>query len=360
MSQHSSIKSQYQKKVCDLSGTAFATLMQSTDVFICAAGFEARAERVPLAAVVTKNPIIIAFKNGPSKNDETFAKFKARFENVQGFDVCELDLTHMEEWESVFENSIRKLRNFGAGRIVLDISGLPNFAICIAIMKIRQVFPMANLTLLHTEAEEYFPQESDFKSIKKSMAARLSAKVAPEYLSAKAVNMFMPSMFSGVALGHNDACLIVFAGYEPHRTSCVLEATNPSKLVMVYGEPQRPDLKWRLELSRIMHQGFNSLMLMKTEEVSSTGEIDDNLNLLRKYYEYLYDDHVLCVCPTNSKMQAVASALAWEIYPDIQLNFPVPAEYLQRSFSIDWRDTFIIDLGISPKAKRYFVPKFEA
>lgn len=343
MNGSSLIKYSYGNTIVDLKGDQFAALMQSVSAFICAAGFETRAGQVPLAAKVSRNPIIVAFANGPTENDEAFEKFARKFEKVPGFDVCQLDLAHVEKFESNIENSLRQLRNFEGGRLVLDISGLPNFAICITVMKVRQLFPTTNLTLLYTEAEEYFPQKMDFERIKRK-AHRPGASTFPEYLSSRAVNMFMPSMFSGVALGHNDTCLIVFAGYEPHRTTCVIDATNPSKLVMVYGEPVRADLKWRLALSRIMHGGIDDLLL-KTEEVTSTGKIDDNLNLLLEYYEYLYDDHVLCVCPTNSKIQAVASVLAWERYPDIQLTFPIPVQYLPKKFSVECRNTFAIDLG---------------
>ena len=333
----------------DLEGDQFAKLIQSASAFICAAGFERRAEQVPLAARVTRNPIVVAFANGPIENDVTFKRFAKKFENISGFDVCQLDLAQVEKFEANFENSLRQLRNFEGGRLVLDISGLPNFAICITVMKVRHVFPTANLTLLYTEAEEYFPQKNDFERILRNIR-KDGANIFPEYLSAKAVNMFMPSMFSGVALGHNDTCLIVFAGYEPHRTTCVIDAANPSKLVMVYGDPVRTDLKWRLELSRIMHESIDDSFL-KTEEVTSTGEIDNNLKLLLEYYEYLYDDHVLCVCPTNSKIQAVASVLAWERYPDIQLTFPIPVEYLAKKFTIECRDTFAIDLGESSASR---------
>lgn len=349
MTENFSTKQAYDKKVVGLKGDQFAALVQSAGAFICAAGFEARAEQVPMAAKVTRNPIVVAFANGPTENDEVFEKLANKFEKVPGYDVCQLDLSQVEKFESSFEKSLRQLRNFEGGRLVLDISGLPNFAICVTVMKVRQVFPTVNLTLVYTEAEEYFPQKNDFERIKRK-ARKAGANIFPECLSAKAVNMFMPSMFSGVALSHNDTCLIVFAGYEPHRTTCVIDATNPSKLVMVYGEPLRTDLKWRLELSRIMHDGIDD-QLLKTEEVTSTGEVGDNLKLLLEYYGYLYDDHVLCVCPTNSKIQAVASVLAWERYPDIQLTFPIPVEYLPKKFTIECRDTFAIDLGESSASR---------
>lgn len=341
---------QYEKQSLDLTGSNFADLMESADVFICAAGFEVRAERAPLAAHIARNPVIVAYTGGPKQNDKTFARFAAKFKNVPGYSVCEMDLNRLERFEVEFEACLSQLTDLRNSQVVLDISGLPNFAICITVMKVRRALPTANLTLLYTEAEEYFPRKTDFERIKRATNSRAAAP--PEYLSARAANMFFPSMFTGMALGHNDTCLIVFAGYEPHRTHCVIEASNPSKLVMVYGEPGRRDLKWRLDLSRIMHRGIEN-QLMSTEEITSTSEISDNLQLLLDYYDYLYDDHVLCICPTNSKMQAVASALAWETYPDIQLNFPIPAQYLPKRFSVDARETFAIDLGCAPTAQRF-------
>jgi hypothetical protein len=337
---------EYAKTVIDLEATEFSSLIESADAFICAAGFEQRARQVPLAANVRKNPLIVGFSHGAKQNDETYKLLAGKFERVPGFDVCELNLVNPEKFEFEFEKHLRKLKDLETGHIVLDISALTNFAICIAIMKIRQAFPMASLTVLYTEAEEYFPRKKDFESFKKTPFAVSS------FLSEKAVNMFMPSMFSGVTLGQNDTCLIIFAGYEPHRTNCSIEAMNPNRLVMVYGEPERPDLKWRLDMSKILHCRVDDQM-MKTDEIRSTSDIGDNLRLLLQYYEYLYDDNVICVSPTNSKMQAIASALAWETYPDIQLNFPIPTEYLPTRFSIKSRDTFAIELGLSPRAQQW-------
>lgn len=351
MSENFLTKQNYRKKVISPKSADFAALMQSADAFICAAGFERRGQRSPLAVKEVRNPIIIAFRNGPPQNDKTLNLFASKFSGMPGFDVCELDLARPEAFEASFEVALRKIQHLQTGRMVLDISALTNFAICIAVVKVRQIFPTANLILLYTEAEEYFPTKKDFNRIK-HLIIKQKTDLFPEFLSGRASNMFIPSMFSGVALGHNDTCLVIFAGYEPHRTNCAIEAINPSKLVMVYGEPERKDLKWRLELSQMMHNRIDT-QIMKTEEVSSASDVIDNLKLLMKYYEYLYDDHVISVCPLNSKMQAVASALAWETYPDIQLSFPVPAEYLPKRFSVEWRDTFVIDLGVSPLAQRF-------
>jgi hypothetical protein len=341
----------YEKVVVDLTGDAFSSLTASADLFICAAGFEPRAGRAPLVASVTKNPLVVAFEDGPSDNDKTFKKFANKFGAIPGYDVCILDLGRLERFENEFEEQLRKVRNLEEGPIIIDISALPNFAICIVVGKVRQVFRTKRVVLLYTEAEEYFPREKHFEQIKRAAGQRAGG-FFPAYLSQTAANMFFPSMFTGMALGHNDTCLIVFPGYEPHRTTCVVEATNPTKLVMVFGEPGREDLKWRLELSQIMHKGIDR-QLVATEELSSTSEISDNLRLLLRYYDYLYDDHIISVCPINSKMQAVAATLAWEIYPDIQLNFPVPVKYLAKRFSVDARDTFAINLGVSPLGRRF-------
>jgi hypothetical protein len=341
----------YSKSVLDLSGAQLAEILRETDAFICAAGFEERAKRIPLVANVLWNPVVIAFKNGPKENDTSFEAMQARFGPTPGFGVCELDLANPGGFEASFERSLRQLTNLTHGNVLLDISGLPNFAICIATMKIRTVLPFAGLTLLYTEAEEYFPQESDFVTMKRR-AVRDKSILFPNFMSDKAVNTFIPSMFSGVTLGHNDTCLVIFVGYEPHRTNCVVDATNPSRLVMVYGEPERVDLRWRLDLSRVMHSRLDR-QFTKTEEVTSTSEVAPSLDLLLEYYGYLYDDCVLSVCPSNSKLQAVAAALAWETYPDIQLCFAVPATYLAKSFSSRFRATFVIELGRPPQTKRF-------
>lgn len=344
-----SAEHKYTKQSIDLDSERFRSVVSESDIFICAAGFERRAQRVPMAAAVVKNPVVVRFSHGPTRNDKTFKMFDSKFEKIPGYKLCVLDLANLEKFEREVHDVLISMGSLDQGNITLDISGLPNFAICIFIIKIRKIFPFFNLTLFYTEAEEYFPQRKDYdKAVKQ---AKKNPSI-PLCLSAHAVNMFMPSMFSGVALGHNDTCLVVFAGYEPHRTGCVIEATNPSKLVMVYGEPERSDLKWRLDLSKMMHQGIDA-QLMRTEESCLTSDINANLELIMQYYEYLYDDHVLSISATNGKIQALAATLAWEKYPDIQLNFPVPTQYLANKFSNEWRETFIIELGVSDIARRF-------
>lgn len=347
----SSAKSPYAKRAIDLASSDFDALIRRADVFIFAAGFEARARRVPLAVSAVKKVVVVAYRGGPNENDESYQLAFDRFGKTKGFEVCELNLSHAESFEQRFEESLRTITELESGELVMDISGMPNFAICIAVAKIRQVFPAVQLRLLYTEAEEYFPTKKDYEKLKQR-SIRRPTDLMPDYLSTKAVTMFMPSLFSGVTLGQNDTCLMVFAGYEPHRTNCAIEALNPSKLVLIYSEPGRPDLEWRYDLSRLMHRGIDD-QVKKTEEKSSTSEVDDNLALILRYYEYLYDDHTIAVCPINSKVQSVAAALAWETYPDIQLNFPIPAQYLPQQFTVSWRRTFMIDLGCSLVARRF-------
>jgi hypothetical protein len=341
----------FNKHPVDLHSSAFKADMQRADAFIFAAGFEDRALCVPLAAPLARKSIALVYKGGPGENDDSYNKIKTKYEKTDDYEVCELDLAHTERFEHIFEKSLRSIKHLESGELVMDISGMPNFAICIAIAKTRQIFPAAKLRLFYTEAEEYFPTKKDYDKLKKSQIRR-PIDLLPDYLSTKAVTMFMPSLFSGVTLGQNDTCLLVFAGYEPHRTNCAIEALNPNKLVLIYGEPGRPDLSWRYDLSRLMHRGIDD-QLKRTEEKASTADVGDNLALLLKYYEYLYDDHTIAVCPINSKIQAVAATLAWETYPDIQLNFPIPAQYLPKRFSLDSRETFSIDLGCSPAARRF-------
>ncbi|MFT3784158.1 MAG: hypothetical protein QM790_19290 [Nibricoccus sp.] len=355
MNKISSPKSNYPKYVLDVGGQHFNDLLGRADAFIFAAGFEGRATRVPFVCPAIRNVVVIVFEGGPQENDVTLEKVYERFNKAGDLHVCVLNFAQLERFEKSFEASLKLIKAPEAGELVMDISAMPNFSICVAIAKIRQLYPTFKLTLLYTEAQSYFPPKEYYTHIKRKSVNR-PTDLEPEYLSTKAVAMFIPSMFSGVTLGQNDTCLIVFVGYEPHRTNCAIEALNPNKLVLVYGVPGRADLGWRLELSKIMHRGFDE-QVKHAEEQTSTSNVDDNLSLIVNYYEHLYDDHTLAVSPINSKIQAVAAVIAWETYPDIQLNFPIPAEYLPHQFSTSWGKTYAISLGTSVSARR-FAPKF--
>lgn len=138
-------------------------------------------------------------------------------------------------------------------------------------------------------------------------------------------------------------CLVVFAGYEAHRSLGVVDELNPSKLVLVFGRPDREDLGWRLGWSEEIH-GELKKTRPTAKEIVSTLDPMESVRLLSTYYDYLFADHNVAVAPICSKMQCVGCYLFWERFRDVQLVFPLPITYLPKEFSMGVGRTFLFEL----------------
>jgi hypothetical protein len=132
--------------------------------------------------------------------------------------------------------------------------------------------------------------------------------------------------FSGYRSGGTKSCLALFAGYEAHRSTGVVDAINPTILLLMYGQPADGNLDWREGLSRRLHHKFEKTRQCAVEVVP-TWDVNVCVSKLEEYYNFLIDDYDLTVSAICSKMQTVASFLFWERYPEVQVTFPLPIGY---------------------------------
>jgi hypothetical protein len=133
--------------------------------------------------------------------------------------------------------------------------------------------------------------------------------------------------FTGFALRDQSTLLVLFPGYEPHRTLGLINEYNPQKILLVFAQPDRRSLLWRLEMSRWMHRGIINARPVAQEVFRST-DVAGVRSCLFSYYDHLYDDHNLIVAPACSKLHGIAAFELWETYRDVQLVFTKPVQYL--------------------------------
>ncbi|MGC2659633.1 MAG: hypothetical protein WA324_16870 [Bryobacteraceae bacterium] len=210
----------------------------------------------------------------------------------------------------------------------VDISALAMQGICATLAAIRTALPGVAVQVLYTEAAEYHPTK----------AAVAKGDTGVSALTQEMLGNLIPKQFAG-ATSAISTCLIVFAGYEKHRSFGVVDELNPSRLVLVYGAPPGNEHKWRLQWSKKLHEQLHRNWHSATEAVSTLDPFE-SVALLNNYYGFLFADHNLAVSPICSKMQCVGCYLFWERYRDVQLVFPMPVTYLPASFSIGHRHVF--------------------
>ena len=313
-------------------------MLHDCDLFLFTAGFEYRALSLLRNAWCSEipNTLIIRYSSDIEENNTSYEKALRILDERKNEKQHILETTYSTknaaDFEKKLEDKLKALALNAKGEIWLDVSGLPTVGICIALRILRQLYPLKVIRIFYTEAEDYFPTEKEYLAYSKNHKANELDRLPPS-LTAEMSETLILDTFAGYTIRKDPTCLILYAGYEKHRSIGVIENINPAKVVIVYGSPGRDDLQWRTAMSRNLHATMISERV-RAEEVVSTLDIDANITLLNKYYEMLYDDHSICIAPICSKMQAVAAYLLWERYRDIQLAFPLPVKYLPKRFTL--------------------------
>lgn len=298
------------------------------DLIVVASGFEDRAfaflDNVKISPAV--KIVLIEFSNNLEINKRISKKFRAKAIEKVGQENVET-VTFKKEKTADFARKFREKilqLSIGSSNTHIDISGMPTHLIFCVLNCVRSLQLYADQIIIYTSAKDYFPthdeyikiseqQEGEIEYLPKSMALEMAENLA-----------FEP--FSGYRNSDTNSCLILFAGYEAHRSTGVVEATNPTLILLVYGAPPAEEISWRTELSKRLHQKFENMMRCSTETIS-TQNISDTIDLLDEYYNFLIDDYDVTLAPLGSKLQTVGAYLYWERYPEIQINFPIPIGY---------------------------------
>jgi len=185
------------------------------------------------------------------------------------------------------------------GHVFVDISGRPMQGIMMTLAAIRETVPPPDVTVLYAEALAYFPEKATVMPARRIRSDR--SKIPPAAaLSEEMSGNLIPKYFSGSSIAFS-SCLMLFAGYEQHRSLGVVDELNPAKLVLLYGAPDRDEWSWRTEYSRQLHEPLKGMRPTAEE-----------------------------VLPTLNPWTTIA---ALEQYRDVQVVFPLPVRYLPRNYS---------------------------
>lgn len=316
------------------------------DILIFAAGFEERSQHIIENAEFSFNAIclLIRYINDIDENKVTYKKYlsiaHAKFGQENVFTV-DLNTDDIERFSKDLELEFRKFSP-EKRKIGVDISGMTSYAICLCLRFSRKFRPFQKQRVLYTSADVYIPTFDEYSSLKDKQAGDEIAYV-PKSMAMEMSDNLVVEAFAGYRSGDARTCLAIFAGYEVHRSSGTIDAINPSLLLMMYGVPGDEKLSWRTNLSKKLHARFETTRRCATEDVS-TLFLQESLDLLERYYDYLIDDYDLVLAPICSKMHSVAAYMFWERYGEIQLSFPLPIGYNTKHRPKGVGKTYFVDL----------------
>lgn len=298
------------------------------DVFVAAAGFEDRAAAFINKAKFSDEAICILtyFDNDIEENGDVERKFhetaRKKF-NKNNLHFPRLNLDRIDSFKAKIRDLVLDLPQKSTS-VWIDISGFPSYAICAVIEEFRSCRPYEPINIIYTSALQYSPTFEQYQKIDEMDGFETSS--LPQSMAMEMSKPLTFEPFSGRLSGESQSCLALFAGYEPHRSAGIIEAINPSMLLLIYGIPSDPSFSWRESLSRKLHGRFERTRRRAVEMVG-TQDVAEALRILEEYYNFLIDDYNLIISPICSKMQVIASYLFWEKYQEVKLTFPLPIGY---------------------------------
>ncbi|MDR6626203.1 hypothetical protein [Caulobacter segnis] len=305
-----------------------ASATGAVDALIVAGGFEERAFKVLEEARFHPDAhcVIIRYANNVLNNRTHFVRYltearkKLAEERIHVVTLRDTDIAGFSaDFNKALANLPRDVR-----AMAVDISGMPAYLICTVLRILREHRSRERQTILYTSAQDYTPTRAEYDRI--IADAHEEIELVPRSMVLEMGDNLVLDAFSGYRSQAGKTCLVIFAGYDPHRTAGVLDAVNPALLLLLYGKPGNPELAWRLDLSQRLHKKFERGRRTATEIVS-TLEVSESLETLEEYYNYLIDDYDLVIAPISSKMDTLATYLFWERYGEVQLTFPIPIGY---------------------------------
>ena len=221
------------------------------DVLIVAAGFEERALKLTesLENRIPRRIVVARYAHKLNENERTYKKLMQVLSAFVGVEtaVVSFDPRSPDSYLGHLKSTISKWRPDIGGEVWVDISAFTMQGICMTLAALRETLGSASIRVIYTEAQIYYPKKEEVEKKGKAFAA----------LSLEMAGNLIPKRFAGVS---NDSatCLLLFAGYEKHRSIGVVDELNPAKVALIFGKPPREDLQWRLEWSNLFGNCFNS------------------------------------------------------------------------------------------------------
>jgi len=302
------------------------TIIPKDSLYIGTAGFEDRC--FSFLEECSKNNWlfnrVIGIKYAPfdekNKVDE-LENLSIKLSKESRLDWVTYDRHNPEDFSDSIKN-LKKLIN-SSENIVIDISGMSKFLIVILLYGIRD-YP-GNVYIIYCEAKIYFPQSEEIKSIKEKLPEE-----TPSFLTTNVYKIVTTTELSSISMQGYPLLIIAFPTFNYKEMYALLNEITPQYLFKIEGVPREKNNEWRLEAIRwINGKIYNDFVprIRIDEKESSTFDYIQTIEVLNDIYaDYKYS-HKCIIAPTGSKLQTLGVLFFKQMYPEIQLVYPVTAKF---------------------------------
>ncbi|TRZ91902.1 MAG: hypothetical protein D4R88_01210 [Methanosarcinales archaeon] len=226
-----------------------------------------------------------------------------------------------------FSNSVHDLRKLVVSieDIIIDISGMSKFLIVVLLNGLREY--SGNIHVVYCEAEIYYPSSEKYEAKKDD----LPEETPPSFLTTNVYKIITTTELSSISMQGYPLLIIAFPTFNYNEMYALLNEITPQYLVLIEGSPREKRNNWRLEaircINRKIDQDFTPNIKSISTKVVSTFDYIETIDILNNIYsEYKYT-HKCIIAPTGSKLQTLGVLFFKQMYPEIQLVYPVTTEF---------------------------------
>lgn len=240
-----------------------------------------------------------------------------------------------------FGSKFLDLARVATGKLVIDISAMSRLLVVQLLVAIKQEPKLLQKTIiLYTEAGSYPPSKGEVEQI--LMKRRDDPTYAIHFLSSGVFEITVVPELSSISLAGEQTRLVAFPSFNVDQLTALRAELQPSRFVLVHGLPPREENEWRCDaIKRI-----NSTEGLRAEEISvSTLDYRQTLDALLEMYNLHGERDRIVVCPTGSKMQAVAVGLFRAFLDDVQIVYPTPKTFQTENYTTGIGASHCLDLS---------------
>ena len=313
-------------KVCPSIEHLDISKIPEGSVYIGVAGFEERCftflEQYSTENVKFQNVIGIKYEPFDERNDiKKFEEFAIKVSPKSKFEWITYDRRNPEE----FSNSITNIEESFelAENIVIDISGMSKFLIVILLYELKDY--SGNIHIVYCEAEFYHPLKEEYEKEK------LAENTFPAFLTTNVYKIVTTTELSSTSMQGYPFLIIAFPTFNYKEMYTLLNEITPQYLIKIEGNPREKHNQWRLEalrwINRKLDSDFDPNIKGIYKKELSTFEYVKTIEILNEIYKKYKYTHKCIISPTGSKLQALGVLFFKQIYPEIQLVYPVTTKF---------------------------------
>lgn len=233
-------------------------------------------------------------------------------------------------------------------RVVCDITGLSRYLMLSVLTRIYK--QRTKLSLIYTEAREYYPRKQYFRSFLQLRDPSEAFKELTYYEKAEIVyssNCEIQEVreLPGRIFPNHPVLLVAFLAFKRSRLSCILNQYETNARILVQSVPVRDDLKWREKALEIINfdlidENKNGVVKLSTLDWRQTYDCLTQL-YLKDNARYRFN---VLLAPLGSKMQTVGAWYFAIRNPDVKVIVSAPRKHFAGKYSVHYTGTHLIPM----------------